>query len=48
MGAAGRRFVETWVSPAAVAAAYEDLFAELRQAATSPERGQPVASLARG
>jgi colanic acid biosynthesis glycosyl transferase WcaI len=29
MGAAGRRFVEGWVSPAAVAAAYEDLFAEL-------------------
>ncbi|MCU1351511.1 MAG: glycosyl transferase, group 1 [Acidimicrobiales bacterium] len=29
MGAAGRRFVEGWASPAAVASAYEDLFAEL-------------------
>lgn len=29
MGAAGRRFVESWASPAAVAAAYEDLFDEL-------------------
>ena len=29
MGASGRRFVEGWASPAAVAAAYEDLFAEL-------------------
>ena len=29
MGAAGRRFVERWASPAAVAGAYEDLFAEL-------------------
>ena len=29
MGAAGRRFVERWASPAAVAAAYEDLFGEL-------------------
>ncbi len=29
MGAAGRRFVERWASPAGVAAAYEDLFAEL-------------------
>ena len=28
-GAAGRRFVESWVSPAAVATAYADLFAEL-------------------
>jgi colanic acid biosynthesis glycosyl transferase WcaI len=28
-GRAGRRFVETWASPAAVARAYEDLFAEL-------------------
>lgn len=30
MGAAGRSFVESWASPAAVAAAYEELFAELR------------------
>lgn len=29
MGAEGRRFVETWASPAAVAEAYEDLFVEL-------------------
>lgn len=29
MGAAGRRFVEQWASPAAVAEAYEVLFAEL-------------------
>ena len=29
MGAAGRRWVETWASPASVAAAYEALFAEL-------------------
>ena len=29
MGASGRRFVEGWASPAAVAAAYEELFAEL-------------------
>ncbi|MCU1496861.1 MAG: glycosyl transferase, group 1 [Acidimicrobiales bacterium] len=31
MGAAGRRFVERWASPAAVAEAYDDLFGELRQ-----------------
>jgi hypothetical protein len=30
MGAAGRAFVEGWVSPAAVAAAYESLFEEIR------------------
>ena len=30
MGERGRSFVETWVSPAGVAAAYEGLFAELR------------------
>jgi colanic acid biosynthesis glycosyl transferase WcaI len=30
MGADGRRFVETWASPAAVALAYEELFEELR------------------
>ena len=29
MGAAGRRFVERWASPAAVAESYERLFAEL-------------------
>jgi hypothetical protein len=29
MGAAGRRFVEGWASPAAVAGAYEELFADL-------------------
>jgi colanic acid biosynthesis glycosyl transferase WcaI len=29
MGRAGRRFVERWASPAAVAAAYDDLFDEL-------------------
>ena len=29
MGAAGRRFVEQWASPAGVAAAYDDLFTEL-------------------
>jgi colanic acid biosynthesis glycosyl transferase WcaI len=32
MGVAGRRFVEDWVSPAAVGAAYEALFEELRLA----------------
>lgn len=32
MGESGRRFVETWASPAAVAAAYESLFAELAAA----------------
>ncbi len=31
MGEAGRRFVEGWASPAAVATAYESLFAELVQ-----------------
>jgi colanic acid biosynthesis glycosyl transferase WcaI len=30
MGASGRRFVETWASPAAVAEAYERLFDEVR------------------
>ena len=30
MGASGRRFVEGWASPSAVAAAYENLFDELR------------------
>ena len=32
MGEAGRRFVESWASPAAVAEAYESLFEELRGA----------------
>jgi colanic acid biosynthesis glycosyl transferase WcaI len=32
MGEAGRRWVEAWASPAAVAAAYESLFAELAAA----------------
>jgi colanic acid biosynthesis glycosyl transferase WcaI len=32
MGERGRRFVETWASPAAVAARYEALFDELRDA----------------
>lgn len=36
MGAAGRRFVEGWASPAAVAAAYEALFEELRDARRGP------------
>ncbi len=36
MGAAGRRFVEGWVSPAAVGAAYERLFA-----AVARRRGRP-------
>lgn len=36
MGSAGRRFVEEWVSPAGVAAAYGDLFEELRGARGSP------------
>ncbi|MDQ3987072.1 MAG: glycosyltransferase family 4 protein [Actinomycetota bacterium] len=31
MGASGRRFVEGWASPAAVASAYESLFEELRR-----------------
>jgi colanic acid biosynthesis glycosyl transferase WcaI len=31
MGEAGRKFVETWASPAAVATAYESLFGELRR-----------------
>ena len=31
MGAAGRRFVEGWASPEAVAEQYEQLFTELRE-----------------
>ena len=37
MGASGRRFVEGWASPSAVAAAYEELFEELRA-----RRGRPA------
>ena len=36
MGERGRRFVEHWASPAAVAAAYESLFAELTRASGRP------------
>jgi colanic acid biosynthesis glycosyl transferase WcaI len=35
MGASGRAFVERWASPAAVAASYEDLFAELARPRSS-------------
>jgi colanic acid biosynthesis glycosyl transferase WcaI len=38
MGVNGRRFVESWASPAAVAQAYEELFLELRE-----NRSQPLA-----
>jgi colanic acid biosynthesis glycosyl transferase WcaI len=39
MGASGRRFVESWASPAAVAARYEALFEELvARAAYRPRR----------
>lgn len=38
MGAAGRRFVEGWASPAAVAVAYEELFAELIEARAARSR----------
>src|SRR5690606_23074385 len=31
LGAAGRRYVETWISPRAVAQAYAELFASLRR-----------------
>lgn len=31
MGASGRRFVESWASPSAVAKAYEELFEELKE-----------------
>jgi colanic acid biosynthesis glycosyl transferase WcaI len=37
MGAAGRRFVESWASPRMVAAAYETLFEELRSGHPSPQ-----------
>jgi len=51
-GQRGRAFVERWVSPGAVAAAYEDLFEELRRP-MAPEptprtEAQPVASNVRG
>jgi colanic acid biosynthesis glycosyl transferase WcaI len=51
LGRNGRAFVEAWVSPAAVAAAYEDLFAELaesRRRAMPQRSDQPVASSVRG
>lgn len=38
MGAAGRSYVEGWASPAAVAAAYEDLFDELVGRSRSTDR----------
>jgi colanic acid biosynthesis glycosyl transferase WcaI len=38
MGESGRRFVESWASPSAVAAAYEGLFAELARPDTSSRR----------
>jgi colanic acid biosynthesis glycosyl transferase WcaI len=38
MGIAGRAFVETWASPAAVAEAYESLFEELRRSHESHGR----------
>jgi putative colanic acid biosynthesis glycosyltransferase WcaI len=49
MGAAGRRFVESWASPAAVAASYEELFAELaaRRAMRGSERRAFPAGLGR-
>jgi colanic acid biosynthesis glycosyl transferase WcaI len=34
MGASGRRFVESWASPAAVAEAYEQLFEAVRVQST--------------
>jgi colanic acid biosynthesis glycosyl transferase WcaI len=37
-GASGRRFVESWASPAAVAAAYSELFADLTGDAVAPHR----------
>lgn len=43
MGESGRRWVEGWASPAAVAAAYEDLFAELRSARRRRAGGRPTA-----
>jgi colanic acid biosynthesis glycosyl transferase WcaI len=36
MGSSGRRFVESWASPAAVALAYEALFVELRDRGARP------------
>ncbi len=47
MGARGRAFVERWVSPGAVAAAYESLFDELRRP-TGMSADQPLASMTRG
>ena len=48
MGAAGRRFVETWASPAAVARRYEELFAELRAGALTPRTGRAIPSPGHG
>jgi putative colanic acid biosynthesis glycosyltransferase WcaI len=42
MGERGRHFVEQWASPAAVAVAYEELFAELARGASRPA-GQATA-----
>jgi colanic acid biosynthesis glycosyl transferase WcaI len=39
MGAAGRRFVEGWASPEAVAAAYEDLFCEIGERRAKRDHG---------
>ena len=41
MGEAGREFVESWASPAAVAVAYEELFEELRSQRASERKPRP-------
>jgi colanic acid biosynthesis glycosyl transferase WcaI len=41
MGAAGRRFVEGWASPAAVGRAYAELFAELATSRGGGRRSRP-------
>jgi len=48
LGERGREFVERWVSPRAVAEAYEALFEELRGEAMPPSGTHPVASTPRG
>jgi colanic acid biosynthesis glycosyl transferase WcaI len=48
LGARGRTFVERWVSPRAVAGAYEALFEELGGEAMSRSATHPVASHLRG
>ena len=48
LGQRGREFVERWVSPRAVAEAYEGLIEELRGEAMPPPGTQPVASILRG